>query len=534
MTAAGERAAGGRLAALSGALRRLRARRWDAADAVVAAGVGLALIVLGSFAVLSWQAQGQALEAARGKAQQAADLVASQASWMLGGSLAALELIESKLAFEPAVLEPETKAELDAALKPLPAGAGLGLYDPAGAVLPNGGTPALPPDIAATSYFASLAAGADWTIAPQTRNATSGAPLIVVARRLGGDVFAGVAAIALDGAALHGFWTAQAPGTESSVALALADGRIIGRYPPLDVPPDLSASASWPQIAATPQGTYAAGDAPADGMAGFVGFRHLPALGVIAIAAVAPDALLAELWARLWTVLWLVGPLALVLVGGALLVARRLRRSGRAEVADVVTSAGEPPRASQRDVAQSLQTVTALLHLQPIPREIKTGMSQRLATMSAVHAQLSRAGDAGAVPLRDIVRALVETGRAGHDPAIEVVLQLDDLVVDRPVATPLGLIVSEAVANAFRHAFEDGRAGVLTVRLGRGADGRGQLTIEDNGVGFDPERPTRGSGRRLIGTFASRIGGEARFASQAGSGSRFTLRFPLAGAGTAR
>jgi two-component sensor histidine kinase len=536
LTADGERAPEARLAAARGMLHWLLRRRWEAADAVVALSVGLVLVILGIFAVLSWQGYQQTLDSARAKSQQAADLVAAQAGWMLGSSLGALELIESKLAFEPAELEPETKAELDAALAALPADASLGLYDPAGAELPNGGTPALPHSIAGTDYFAALANGADWTIAPQAQDATSGAPLIVVARRLGGDIFAGVAVLALDAAVMERFWAPQRLGADSTVGLARDDGRFIARYPPLTAPLDLaSASPFWSQIAAAPQGTYESGRSPADGVARVVGFRHLPEFGVVAFGSISQDVMLAGLWNAIWVVLWLLLPIALALLGGSLFAARLLRQSAQTQrkLAGAVAHNEVLFREIHHRVKNNLQSVAGLLQMQPIPREIKANMSQRIAAMSAVHEHIYRSDDFSIVHVRDYLHTLIETIRAGHDPAVEVRAELDDLSVDKDAATPLGLILNEVVTNAFKHAFEDGRAGVLAVRLVVGEDGRGQLTIEDNGVGFDPERPAKGIGRRLIGALTGQIGGEASFASMAGTGSRFTLRFPLAGAGTA-
>ena len=495
--------------------------------------MALVLVILCIFAVVNWQAYGQTLASARSKAQQAADLVASQASWMLGGSLGALELIESKLAFEPAVLEPETKAELDAALKALPASASLGLYDPAGAVLPNGGTPALPPDIAATGYFAALANGADWTIAAHAENATTGAPIIVVARQLGGDVFAGVAVIALDAALMESFWAPQNLGEDSTVALFRADGQLVARYPSLGAPLDMStSSAFWPQIQDAPRGTYESGRSPADGVARVVGFHHLPAFGLIAFGSISQDVMLSSLWSAVLEVLWLLLPIALALLGGSLFAARLLRRSAHTQrrLASAVEHNDVLLREIHHRVKNNLQSVASLLQMQPIPREIKANMSQRIAAMSAVHEHIYRSDDFSIVHVRDYLHTLIETIRAGHDPAVEVRAELDDLSVDKDAATPLGLILNEVVTNAFKHAFEDGRAGVLAVRLVVGEDGRGQLTIEDNGVGFDPERPAKGIGRRLIGALTGQIGGEASFASMAGTGSRFTLRFPLADA----
>ena len=67
--------------------------------------------------------------------------------------------------------------------------------------------------------------------------------------------------------------------------------------------------------------------------------------------------------------------------------------------------------------------------------------------------------------VKDYLQTLIENIRAGADPTVQVVEQLEDLSVDKDAATPLGLILNEVVANAFKHAFTDGREGVVTVQL---------------------------------------------------------------------
>ena len=66
------------------------------------------------------------------------------------------------------------------------------------------------------------------------------------------------------------------------------------------------------------------------------------------------------------------------------------------------------------------------------------------------------------------------------------------------------------------------------MRLTQEDDARGMLLVEDNGVGFDPEKPASGIGRRLIKALTGQIGGTSAMTTASGGGSRFTLSFPLA------
>lgn len=510
-------------------------RRWETADTVIAL---VSVLIVGIFAVflfLCIQGFGTTMEGAKKRAQVSADIVATQGSWLLGSGLTALRLLDSKLALEPAVLDPGEKAELDAALEGLPAGGTFAIYDPAGTVLPNGGSASLPSSIADRPYFAALQAGtSDEIIGRQALDSATSAPNIELVRRLGGEVNAGYVVLAIPVEALAAFFDAQALTAGSVISLAREDGVVIGRYPVAVDAIDVSQSASWPQISSTQSGAYEAKSA-LDGVTRLIGYRHVPELGIIAFGSVSKDAAFAGLWSAIVIILWLLVPIALALFAGSLWTAHLLRRSASTQrtLAKAVEHNDVLFREIHHRVKNNLQSVASLLQMQPIPREIKTNMGQRIAAMSAVHEHIYRSGNFETVHVRDYVQTLLASIRAGHDPNVQVVEELSDLPVDKDSATPLGLILNEVASNAFKHAFADGREGKVTVRLVRTSEGMGQLTVEDNGVGFDPAIPAKGIGRRLIGALTQQLGGESHFETVIGGGSLFTLTFPLASPGTA-
>ena len=143
------------------------------------------------------------------------------------------------------------------------------------------------------------------------------------------------------------------------------------------------------------------------------------------------------------------------------------------------------------------------------------------------HEHIYRSSDFSTVAIKSYLDTLIDNIRAGADAKIQVVEEIEDLSVDKDVATPLGLILNEVLSNAFKHAFPDGRAGTITVQLARGDDGRGRLIVADNGVGFDPSLPAKGIGQKLIKAFAGQLGGVVETTS-GGTGSRFAMAFPLA------
>ena len=79
-----------------GGWRPLAGRRWEAADTVIAFASALVFVIFAVFLALCIQGYQQTLDGARARAQTTAEVVASQAAWLLGGGFAALRLIDSK------------------------------------------------------------------------------------------------------------------------------------------------------------------------------------------------------------------------------------------------------------------------------------------------------------------------------------------------------------------------------------------------------------------------------------------------------
>ena len=93
-------------------------------------------------------------------------------------------------------------------------------------------------------------------------------------------------------------------------------------------------------------------------------------------------------------------------------------------------------------------------------------------------------------------------------------------------SVPLGLLTSEFVVNSLKHAFSDGRGGMLTVRL-EAVDGqRGRLLLADNGAGMPATAARgRGSGIGLIEQLADQA--DATLTWDWTAGTQAELVFPL-------
>lgn len=99
------------------------------------------------------------------------------------------------------------------------------------------------------------------------------------------------------------------------------------------------------------------------------------------------------------------------------------------------------------------------------------------------------------------------------------------LALDEEAALTVCRVLQECLNNVFRHSL----ASRVTVRLGA-ADGLLAMTVEDNGIGFDPAAPARSNSFGLAG-LRERLsihGGELAIRSTRNQGTAVTMRLPLA------
>ena len=108
---------------------------------------------------------------------------------------------------------------------------------------------------------------------------------------------------------------------------------------------------------------------------------------------------------------------------------------------------------------------------------------------------------------------------------ISIHTEMESVWVRSNIAHSIGLIVNEALTNAIKHAFPNGRAGCIRLSLKKEAPWRAYLAIADNGVGSSVHA-SNGLGLYLMQGVAARFGGHI---SQRRSEEGFCLRcdFPL-------
>ena len=151
--------------------------------------------------------------------------------------------------------------------------------------------------------------------------------------------------------------------------------------------------------------------------------------------------------------------------------------------------------------------------------------------MALVHELLYESDDFAALDFPGYVRKLCDRVVSGFEDApggirVDVDIRQEvRLVLEK--AIPCGLLINELVVNSFKHAFPDGRRGIITVSVDRDPDGTVLVRVADDGVGvadLAAARKPRSIGFTLVESLASQLGGTVELSGAGGFCSE--LRFP--------
>ncbi len=232
-------------------------------------------------------------------------------------------------------------------------------------------------------------------------------------------------------------------------------------------------------------------------------------------------------------------------VGMAFDVTQRLeaeRRLQRSEAQYRQTASSLQAALEERDVLMheadhriknSLQLVVSLLRLQlrrvcdSDAREALSAAIARVTAIADAHLALQRSPDLRSLDLSQSMRDLCRNLGA-LNPSVEIRCDIAaDLWMDAERALPLGLIASELLTNALRHAFAPGAPGVVTLKL-QAAQTVLELIVADDGVGLPAAAVQRGLGSTVIAALARQIGAALQVDSAPGQGTRVTARMALA------
>ena len=113
-----------------------------------------------------------------------------------------------------------------------------------------------------------------------------------------------------------------------------------------------------------------------------------------------------------------------------------------------------------------------------------------------------------------------------------IAVECDDCFVPASSSVSFGLVVTELVINALKHAFPARRRGKISVSYHE-ADQRWTLTVADDGIGIpegDPVKP--GLGTNIVSALAKHLDAVVTTTPGGPAGTTVTLSGPRAGGAT--
>ncbi len=187
-------------------------------------------------------------------------------------------------------------------------------------------------------------------------------------------------------------------------------------------------------------------------------------------------------------------------------------------------------------VKNNLQVVTSLLALQAQREqrpEVLTALRDtqgRVRAMALLHETLYRSPSLSRVSLASYLEAIGAQLARSYltEAAPRLTVQVDDVALPIDQAMPCGLLVSELVTNAFKHAFGAGAGGSIVVAATRDREAV-VLSVSDDGVGLPAEvdlTTTPSLGLRLVRRLTDQLNGELTI--ERARGTAITVRFEVA------
>lgn len=188
-------------------------------------------------------------------------------------------------------------------------------------------------------------------------------------------------------------------------------------------------------------------------------------------------------------------------------------------------------------VKNNMQIISSLLNLgsdpkNPVHEEAIRASQNRIRALALIHEKLYRSENVARIDFKDYMESLASDLFRSYniDPGkISLTVETLDVVLEMDSAIPCGLVISELISNALKHAFPDGDRGEIRISFQELLPNEYELTVQDNGVGMkvasNLEDP-KSMGLRLVKDLAvHQLGGTIDCRSQPERGTIFNMKF---------
>lgn len=195
------------------------------------------------------------------------------------------------------------------------------------------------------------------------------------------------------------------------------------------------------------------------------------------------------------------------------------RRAAECEISKLLQQKETLLQEMQHRVANSLQIIASMLLLKA--RTVQSEETrlhlrdahQRVMSLAAVQQQLLASSHGELIEIGPYLSRLCETLVASmteDSRPISLKVHVERGMASSTEAVSIGLIVTELVINAFKHAFVDDRAAGLIVVAYKATETSWQLAVSDNGIGTPEgnlklDKPTSGLGTIIVEALAKQL-----------------------------
>ena len=189
-------------------------------------------------------------------------------------------------------------------------------------------------------------------------------------------------------------------------------------------------------------------------------------------------------------------------------------------------------------VKNNMQVIVSLLRMHS--RQVDDGDTRlgqvfddcrdRVNAMSLIHEALYQSEDLARIDFEDYLKKLCRNLSRAYNASnqgIVVTVERCNVALGMDQGFAVGMVISELVTNAFKHAFSPGNGGIVSVSLSGIAGEEVELIVADNGKGLPPEidiQKLSSLGLRLVVAAITReLGGSIKV--ERNGGTRFIIHF---------
>jgi len=154
----------------------------------------------------------------------------------------------------------------------------------------------------------------------------------------------------------------------------------------------------------------------------------------------------------------------------------------------------------------------------------------RVDAMSLIHESLYQSDNLAAIDFGVYLRELSQNLNSAYgasDRGIILTVKQSNVILDMDQGIAIGMVITELISNAFKHAFPEGKRGTVEINLSELDENNVQLIVSDNGIGIPPEIDIMNSpsiGLQLaIAAVTRELGGSIEVEQD--KGTRFTICF---------